>query len=55
MSDIEIAQAAEMKPIVGLMRERYAVAAEHLVPYGHYKANSRSITSANSKRGTTAA
>ena len=38
MSDIEIAQAAEMKPIVELMRERYAIAAEHLVPYGHYKA-----------------
>jgi formate--tetrahydrofolate ligase len=38
MSDIEIAQAAEMKPIVELMRDRYAIAAEHLVPYGHYKA-----------------
>ncbi len=38
MSDIEIAQRAVMKPVVELMRERYAVEAEHLVPYGHYKA-----------------
>jgi formate--tetrahydrofolate ligase len=38
MSDIEIAQAAQMRPIVGLLEERYGVAAQHLVPYGHYKA-----------------
>ncbi len=38
MSDIEIAQAALKKPIIDLAREQYGIAAEHLVPYGHYKA-----------------
>ncbi|MEX2479777.1 MAG: formate--tetrahydrofolate ligase [Gammaproteobacteria bacterium] len=38
MSDIEIAQAANMRPIVPLAAERLGIAAEHLVPYGHYKA-----------------
>ncbi|MBX9607290.1 MAG: formate--tetrahydrofolate ligase [Gammaproteobacteria bacterium] len=38
MSDIEIAQAARMQPIVDLVGGRYGIAAEHLVPYGHYKA-----------------
>lgn len=37
-SDIEIAQAATMKPIVGLAQETYAIPAEELDPYGHYKA-----------------
>jgi len=38
MSDIEIAQAALKKPIVELVDRQYGIAAEHLVPYGHYKA-----------------
>ena len=38
MSDIEIAQAAKMQPIVALVGRRYGIAPEHLVPYGHYKA-----------------
>jgi len=38
MSDIEIAQQASMKPIIGLARENYGIAAEHLDPIGHYKA-----------------
>ena len=37
-SDIEIAQAAEMRPIVDVAREKLGIAAEHLEPYGHYKA-----------------
>ena len=38
MSDIEIAQHAKMKPIIGLAKEQYNIDAEHLDPYGHYKA-----------------
>lgn len=38
MSDIEIAQQAELKPITHLAKERYGIDAEHLDPYGHYKA-----------------
>ena len=38
MSDIEIAQAANMQPIVALVGRRCGIAPEHLVPYGHYKA-----------------
>ena len=38
MSDIEIAQAAKMQPIVALVGRRYGIAPEHLVTYGHYKA-----------------
>ncbi len=38
MSDIEIAQQAHMKPIIGLVKEQYGIDAEHLDPYGHYKA-----------------
>ncbi len=38
MSDIEIAQKAEMKPIIKLVEEKFGVPAEHLDPYGHYKA-----------------
>jgi formate--tetrahydrofolate ligase len=37
-SDIEIAQAARMRPIVDIGREKLGIAAEHLEPYGHYKA-----------------
>ncbi len=38
MSDIEIAQQAHMKPIIGLVKEHYGIDAEHLDPHGHYKA-----------------
>ncbi len=38
MSDIEIAQKANMKPIIGLAEEIFGIPAEHLDPYGHYKA-----------------
>lgn len=38
MSDIEIAQKASMKPIIGLAKEHFGIDAEHLDPYGHYKA-----------------
>jgi len=38
MSDIDIAQHAKMKPIIGLAKEQYGIDAEHLDPYGHYKA-----------------
>ena len=37
-SDIEIAQAASMQPIVDLARERLGIPAQALEPYGHYKA-----------------
>lgn len=36
--DIEIARAATMMPIVGLAETKLGIAAEALVPYGHYKA-----------------
>jgi formate--tetrahydrofolate ligase len=38
MSDIEIAQHAKMQPIIGLAKQQYGIDAEHLDPYGHYKA-----------------
>ena len=38
MSDIEIAQQATMRPIIGLAKEQYGIEAEHLDPFGHYKA-----------------
>jgi formate--tetrahydrofolate ligase len=37
-SDIEIAQAARMRPILEVARERLGIAPEDLEPYGHYKA-----------------
>jgi len=37
-SDIEIAQAATMRPIVDIAREKLGIAPENLQPYGHYKA-----------------
>ncbi len=37
-SDIEIAQAARMRPIADIAREKLGIAAENLEPYGHYKA-----------------
>jgi len=38
MSDIEIAQNAKMQPIIKLLDEKFGIPAEHLDPYGHYKA-----------------
>jgi formate--tetrahydrofolate ligase len=37
-SDIEIAQAARMRPIIDVAREKLGIAAAELNPYGHYKA-----------------
>jgi formate--tetrahydrofolate ligase len=37
-SDIEIAQAAKMRPIIDIARERLGIGPENLEPYGHYKA-----------------
>ncbi len=37
-SNIEIAQQAKMRPIVGLAKERLGIPEESLSPYGHYKA-----------------
>ncbi|MBT5435788.1 MAG: formate--tetrahydrofolate ligase [Rhodospirillaceae bacterium] len=37
-SDIEIAQAATIRPIIELAKERLDIGAEHLEPYGHDKA-----------------
>src|SRR5271163_5040822 len=37
-SDIEISQAAKLRPIVDVARERLGIAPENLEPYGHYKA-----------------
>ncbi|MBU3737699.1 MAG: formate--tetrahydrofolate ligase [Rhodoferax sp.] len=37
-SDIEIAQAATLKPIVELAQQRLGIPPEALEPYGHYKA-----------------
>ena len=38
MTDLEIASATPMQPIMDLAAERLGIAAEHLDPYGHYKA-----------------
>jgi formate--tetrahydrofolate ligase len=38
LSDIEIAQASEMRRIVELAQDRLGIPADHLEPYGHYKA-----------------
>jgi formate--tetrahydrofolate ligase len=37
-SDIEIAQAAKLRRIAEVAREKLGIAEEHLEPYGHYKA-----------------
>src|SRR5262249_36781818 len=37
-SDIEIAQAAKMRPILDIAREKLGIAPKNLEPYGHYKA-----------------
>ena len=38
LSDIEIAQAANLKPILQLAQDRLGIPPEALEPYGHYKA-----------------
>lgn len=38
MSDIEIARAARLKPVMEIAREQFGIPAESLDPYGHYKA-----------------
>jgi formate--tetrahydrofolate ligase len=38
VSDIEIAQQAKLQRIAELAQERLGIGAEHLEPYGHYKA-----------------
>jgi len=37
-SDIEISQAAKMRPILEVAADKLGIPAEHLIPYGHYKA-----------------
>ena len=37
-SDIEISQAAKMRPIVEVAAEKLDIPAEYVLPYGHYKA-----------------
>src|SRR5213596_3195751 len=37
-SDIKIAQAAKMRPILDIAREKLGIGPENLEPYGHYKA-----------------
>jgi formate--tetrahydrofolate ligase len=37
-TDIEISQAAHLKPVTEIARERLGIEAEHLSPYGHHKA-----------------
>jgi len=37
-SDIEIAEAASLRPIVQIGRDKLGIEGEHLEPYGHYKA-----------------
>src|ERR1051326_3840076 len=37
-SDIEIAQAATLRPILDVARERLGIPSESLEPYGRYKA-----------------
>ncbi len=37
-SDIEISQAAHMRPIVDVAESKLGIPAEDLIPYGHYKA-----------------
>jgi formate--tetrahydrofolate ligase len=38
LSDIEIAQAARLQPVMSMAKERLGIPAEALEPYGHYKA-----------------
>ncbi|KAF2989168.1 formate--tetrahydrofolate ligase [Methylocystis sp. MJC1] len=36
-SDIEISQAAKMRPIIEVAKDKLGIPAEHVQPYGHYK------------------
>ena len=36
-SDSEISQAAKMRPIIDVARDKLGIPAEHISPYGHYK------------------
>jgi len=38
LSDIEIAQGSKMRRIAELAQDRLGIPADHLEPYGHYKA-----------------
>ena len=38
LSDIQIAQAAKLKPVLAMAQERLGIPASALEPYGHYKA-----------------
>ena len=38
LSDIEIANAAELDPILQVAQDELGIDARHLVPYGHHKA-----------------
>src|SRR5205823_12862224 len=38
MSDIEIAQAAKLRRVSAVAREKLGIHEDHLEPYGHYKA-----------------
>ena len=38
LSDIEIANAAELYPITRVAQEELGIEPVHLVPYGHHKA-----------------
>lgn len=37
-SDIEISQAASMRPVIEIAKERLGIPPEYVLPYGHYKA-----------------
>ncbi|MGI8725827.1 MAG: formate--tetrahydrofolate ligase [Methyloceanibacter sp.] len=37
-SDIEISQAAQMRPILDVAADKLGIPAEHVLPFGHYKA-----------------
>jgi formate--tetrahydrofolate ligase len=37
-TDIEISQAASLKPVIGIAHERLGIPSEHMIPYGHHKA-----------------
>jgi formate--tetrahydrofolate ligase len=37
-SDIEISQAAKMRPVIEIAKERLGIPQESVLPYGHYKA-----------------
>jgi len=37
-SDIEISQAASMRPVIEIAKERLRIPPEYVLPYGHYKA-----------------